>query len=130
MLPSGGLAGYSNAINNLSLTLIAAHNIVNQGSITSAATLTALAGGTITNAPAVGAGAGAAFLQAVGDLNLLAPAVVNQGVVSSTAGNVNVDVPSIYAAAARAFAAAPYRLYCRQTSTSTTRQAPFRRSRE
>ena len=60
VLPSGGLAGYSNAINDLSLTLVARENIVNNGAITSADNLTALAGGTITNAPAVGAQAGLA----------------------------------------------------------------------
>ncbi len=53
VLPSGGLPGYQNAIDDLSLTLVASQNIVNNGAITSAGSLTALAGGTITNARAV-----------------------------------------------------------------------------
>jgi hypothetical protein len=48
-LPSGGLMGYSNAINNLSLTIVASHNIVDNGAITSAGNLTARAGGTFSN---------------------------------------------------------------------------------
>src|SRR5262249_44976562 len=103
-LPPGGLDGYGNAINDLSLTLVAQHDIVNDGAITSANELTALAGGAVINAPTVGAPAGSARVQAVGDLDLLAPTVVNHGVVSSTAGDVNVAVPSIYASAARTFA--------------------------
>src|SRR5262249_34205134 len=103
-LPSGGLAGYSNAINNLSLKLVAMHDIVNNGTITSANKLTALAGGNLTNAPTAGTRAGLARVQTVGELNLLAPTVVNQGVLSSTAGDVNVAVPSIYASAARTIA--------------------------
>ena len=55
VLPSGGLPGYKNAINDLSLTLVASQNIVNNGAISSAANLTALAGGSITNAPLAGA---------------------------------------------------------------------------
>ena len=104
VLPSGGLPGYSNAINDLSLTLVASQSIVNNGSMTSASNLTALAGGTITNAPTVGAQAGLAREQAVGELNLLAPLVVNHGVVSSTSGDVNVAEPSIYASAALTYA--------------------------
>ena len=43
-------------------------------------------------------------MQAVGELDLLSGMVANHGVVSSTAGNVDVAVQSIYAAAARPFA--------------------------
>ena len=104
MLPSGGLPGYQNAINNLSLTLVASHNIVNNGAITSADNLTALAGGSITNAPTAGPAAGLPRVQAAGELNLLSGAVANQGVVSSSSGNVDLAVPSNYASAAGPFA--------------------------
>src|SRR5262249_14920205 len=77
---------------------------VNNGAITSAGNLTVLAGGTLTNAPAGRVHAGPARVQAVGQLNLLAPTVVNHGVVSSTAGNVNVDEPSIGGTVAGTFA--------------------------
>jgi adhesin HecA-like repeat protein len=104
VLPAGGLAGYKNASSDLSLTLVASQNIVNDGTITSASTLTALAGGTITNASAVGAAARLARVGAAGELDLLAGTVANQGVVSSTAGDVDIAAPSLYAATARAFA--------------------------
>ena len=103
VLPSGGLPGYQNAINNLSLALVASENIVNDGTITSAGNLTALAGGSITNAPGAGAPSGEASVQAVAELNLLSASVANQGVVSSTAGDVDIAVPSMYASAAAPF---------------------------
>jgi hypothetical protein len=105
VLPSGGLAGYESAINDLSLTLAASQNIENNGAMTSAGNLTVLAGGTITNTPTAGA-SGGATLRANGELNLLSDTVANQGVVSSTAGNVDVAVPSIFASAAGPFAGA------------------------
>ncbi len=43
-------------------------------------------------------------MQAVGELDLLSATVANHGVVSSTSGNVDVAVPSIYASAAAPFA--------------------------
>jgi hypothetical protein len=103
VLPSRGLAGYRNAINDLSLTLVARDDIVNNGTITSANNLTTLAGGTMINVPAAGAQAGLARVQAVSELDLLAGAVVNHGIVSSTAGNIDVAVPSNYASGARSF---------------------------
>ena len=104
VLPAGGLAGYSNAINDLSLTLVAQHNVDNLGTITSASSLTFLAGGALTNESTTGANAGLGRVQAVADLNVLAAAVVNHGVASSTAGTVNIAVPSIYAADVSSFA--------------------------
>lgn len=104
MLPSGGLAGYGNAISDLSLTLIAQQNIINNGVITSGNELTALAGGTVTNASTVGDRAGSGSLQAVGELNVLAATVINHGVMSSTAGDVNVADPGMYASAGLRFA--------------------------
>jgi hypothetical protein len=103
VLPAGGLAGYSNAVNDLSLTLIAQHDVDNLGAITSANSLTVLAGGTLTNETTFGAHAGPGRVQAAGDLNALAANVVNQGVASSIAGSVNIAVPSLYTATVSAF---------------------------
>ena len=104
VLPSGGLPGYDSAINDLSLTLAASQNLVNNGTITSAGGLTALAGGSITNAPTAGSTVPGPCLQASGELDLLSDTVANHGIMSSTAGNVDVAVPSIYASATRPFA--------------------------
>lgn len=103
VLPSGGLPGYDDAIDNLSLTLVASQDIVNNGVITSASNLTALAGGSITNASAAGSSADTARIQAVHDLDLLSGTVANHGVVSSTAGSIDIAVPSVYLAAALPF---------------------------
>jgi hypothetical protein len=47
-------------------------------------------------------------VRAVGELDLLAPTVINHGAVSSTAGDVDIAVPSIYASAATiAYGAVP-----------------------
>jgi hypothetical protein len=106
VLPSGGLPGHQNAINNLSLTLVASQNIVNDGTITSAGTVAAVAGGSIINTPTAGAPAGDASVRALGELNLLSDSIANQGVVWSTAGNIDVAVPSLYASAAAPFVSA------------------------
>jgi hypothetical protein len=104
VLPADGLEGYGDAIGNLSLTLIASGNFVNNGVITSAGDFTALTGGSITNAPAAGASAGSSRVQAAGEVNLLAPSIVNRDVVASTWGDVDFAVPSLYASIAGSFA--------------------------
>lgn len=84
VLPAGGIAGFGNAISNLSLSLTAAENIVNSGTISSAADLTLTAGGRITNS-------GNAILSAVNNVNIASGNVTNAGLV--TAGN-NINVGS------------------------------------
>lgn len=88
VLPQGGLAGYSNAISNLSLSLSAINNIVNAGVISSAGTLSMTAGGSITNAANM-AGI-SAVMQAMNNVNLNAASIVNSGLISSITGNINV----------------------------------------
>ncbi len=95
VLPASGLPGYTNALTNLSLTLVAITNIVNFGAITSAANLTTIAGGSITNMTA--AGSPLATMQAANNLNVLASTIVNQGALTSLAGNINLASPSMYA---------------------------------
>lgn len=92
VLPSGGLLGYENAIDGLSLSLIAATNFINQGTIASAGNLNVFAGNQIVNsAPA---GAASAVMQAVANLNLFGPSIVNQGMISSIAGNISINSPA------------------------------------
>ena len=98
VLPEGGIAGYQNAIPNLSLTLAAIRNIVNNGTISSAQNLNLVAGGSIVNAPIAGAAAGSAILQAGANLNVLSPTLVNHGVIAAQLGSVNIANSSIYTA--------------------------------
>lgn len=89
VLPAGGLAGYSNAISNVNLTLSALNNIVNSGSITSSGNLNLVAGNSVINALPPGTTGSAPVLQAVGDVNFNAGQIVNSGLISSLTGNVN-----------------------------------------
>lgn len=98
VIPAGGIAGFENAIPNLSLTLLALQNIVNHGLISSANNLNLAAGGRITNAPDTGAAAATAALQALGSLNVLSNMVSNQGVIASQLGSVNIANPNLYTA--------------------------------
>ena len=104
VLPSGGLPGYSNAINNLSLTLVASTEYRQQRRHHQRRQPHRPGWRHHHQRTSRGSSAGLARMQAVGELDLLAATVVNHGVVSSTAGNVDVAVPSIYASAARPFA--------------------------
>lgn len=88
VLPQSGLAGYANAISNLSLSLSAINNIVNAGMISSAGTLSMTAGGSITNASNM-AGI-SAVMQAMNNVNLNAASIVNSGLISSITGNINI----------------------------------------
>jgi hypothetical protein len=98
VLPAAGLAGFSNAIHNLSLTLIAVQNIVNRGTIMSANNLTAMAGGTIKNLPVSILGATPAIMQATSNLNVAAANIVNHGLMSSLMATLNIANPSVYTA--------------------------------
>lgn len=83
VLPFGGLSGFSNLVQGLSFNLQAVNNITNYGTIASAGTLGMTAGGTITN------GALANILS-VNNLNVTAPSIVNQGLLSSVLANISV----------------------------------------
>ena len=86
VLPPGGLNGYSNAINNLSLTLDASQNIVDNGAIASAGDLTALAGGMFSNQAVVstsGAGAGGD----ADDITIIADSIVVNAPLLAVGGN-------------------------------------------
>jgi hypothetical protein len=93
ILPQGGLAGYSNLVSNLSLSLNAINNIVNAGAITSAGNLSLMAGGTITNASNI-SGMNA-VMSAMGNLNLQASNIMNQGTMISQLANINAMTGSL-----------------------------------
>ncbi len=80
VLPTTGLSGITNAVPNLSLTLIASNNITNAGGITSSGNLSLSAGSNITNSGAV-TSAGNLSLNAGGN-------IVNSGAITS-AGNLS-----------------------------------------
>ncbi len=88
ILPAGGLPGFSAALANLNLSLNAVNSIVNAGRIQTAGTLTATAGSSITNTMT-------AVMQAVSNVNLQAPNIVNQGVVASQLANINALTASL-----------------------------------
>lgn len=90
VLPSGGLAGYANAIGNLNLNLTAITNIVNAGTISSAGNLNASAGGSIVNALPSGTTGLAPVMQAFQNINLNTQQLVNSGLIESTMGNINI----------------------------------------
>ena len=80
MLPQGGLAGFSNLVNNLSLNLTALNNVVNNGTISSAGNLSIIAGGNITNGTS-------AIISATNAVNLQAANIFNSGNISSQLSN-------------------------------------------
>lgn len=98
VLPQGGLAGYANAISNLSLTLMAVNDIVNMGTISSAGNLSMAAGGSIINALPSGVNGALPVMQAVNNLNVLASSVTNAGTMAALTGNINIANPSLYTA--------------------------------
>lgn len=94
ILPTGGLPNYTNAIANLSLSLVAINDIVNYGNITSANNLTAIAGGSIFNVTQTGAAT--ATMQAVNNLSVLAANITNSGTLAALNGSINIANPSLY----------------------------------
>ncbi len=92
VLPSTGLPGITSAVGNLSLHLTAVQDIINAGSIIAAGNLTAVAGGSIINALPAGVTGVSPVMQAMNNLNLCAGtgSIVNSGLLSSIAGNINV----------------------------------------
>ncbi len=91
VIPQGGLAGYSNLVPNLNVTINALQHVINAGTITSAAALNVNAGGAIYNAP-ISQNAAAPVMQAATNLSLTtgAGAITNSGLMQSVAGNINV----------------------------------------
>lgn len=105
VLPSGGIAGYLPAVNNVNMTLNAVQNLTNRGSIISSADLTAIAGGTLTNS-LQGATGALPVMQAVNNLNIFTGGgttttftdygtfvnanVLNSGLISALNGNVSI----------------------------------------
>ena len=89
VLPAGGLAGFSNLLGGLNLSLIAVNDIVNAGSIYSAGALSATAGGSIINALPQGITGMAPIMQAMTNLNMQAANIVNQGTLMAQTGNIN-----------------------------------------
>jgi hypothetical protein len=82
VIPAGGLPGFSNAINNLNLSVLAQNNLTNFGTISSAADLSLAAGNRMVN----GAGAQVSANQAV---NLTTASLTNAGTISA-ATNLNI----------------------------------------
>lgn len=90
VLPSGGIAGFTNPVSNLSLSLTAVSNLVNYGTIASAGTLNITAGGSVINALPTGVSAPNPVMQAAGQLNISAGTIINQGLVTSQTANINI----------------------------------------
>lgn len=86
VLPAQELSGMTSAVSALNLQLTALQNIVNAGKISSSGALSAVAGGSIINSGSN------AVMQAVNNINLVSGAanIINSGVISSLAGNVNL----------------------------------------
>lgn len=88
ILPAGGLAGFSNLVSNLSLSLIATNLIANAGTISSANNLTVVAP-QIVNALPVNVAAALPTMSALGNLNIVSPNIINAGMMSSVS-NINI----------------------------------------
>lgn len=87
-LPIGGLAGYANAIGNLSLTLTAINTFVNQGQIIGGGNVSVVADN-VTNS---------GVIQAANNLSVLSSSIVNSGTLAALTGSVNLANPAQYAA--------------------------------
>ena len=93
VLPTGGLAGFSNLSSSLNLSLTALQNISNAGTISSSGNLNLLAGGSIINALPAGITGATPVMQAANNLNLVSQAgnIVNAGLMSSLSSNINIS---------------------------------------
>jgi hypothetical protein len=87
VLPSNTLMGLTNVVSSLNLSLNAINNIINAGTIRSSGSLTATAGGAIMN---MSSGTHTATMQAMNSINLQAATIINSGVITASAGNINV----------------------------------------
>jgi hypothetical protein len=84
VLPSGGLPGFTSAVNALNLNLTAANSIINQGTISSSGNLNLTAGASIVNQSTMSAALNATLSSAIGSIQ-------NSGLIAATAGNINID---------------------------------------
>ncbi|MBX9724504.1 MAG: hypothetical protein K2X81_24050 [Candidatus Obscuribacterales bacterium] len=89
VLPAGGLAGFSNLISSLNLTLNAINNISNFGSITSSGSLNMIAGNQIINSNV--ASAALANISAVNNISMIAPHIDNSGQIVSALNNIRIQ---------------------------------------
>src|SRR5262249_8724162 len=70
----------------------ALNNIINAGTISSAGNLSLAAGGAIMNS---GSGGSSPLIQSLRNLNLSAPNIMNQGLISSLAGSIDTNVAAM-----------------------------------
>lgn len=91
VLPTGGLAGFSNLVPNFSFTLAAQQNITNLGTISSAGNLTIAAGGSVING--IAGQASSASMSAAAALSMIAGSgtILNSGVLTSATSNINIS---------------------------------------
>lgn len=91
--PTAMLPGVANLNSSLNLQLTSLTNIINSGSIISSGSLGLTAGGAIINALPQGSTAAQPVMQAVNGINLIsgAGAIYNTGLISSLAGNININ---------------------------------------
>lgn len=92
VLPTGlglDLSQYSSILN---LSLSAINNIINSGTIMSAGNLTMSAGGSIQN---VMSGAAVPIMQAMNNLNMQAPDIVNQGNIIAQMASINMATSAL-----------------------------------
>lgn len=84
VLPTGGIAGLSNLVPNLNLSLTAVNNISNYGAISSAANLAMSAGSSIVNA---------GTMTAAQNINIITglAGLMNSGTISSITSNINIS---------------------------------------
>ncbi len=91
VLPQGGISGYSNAIPGLNLSLIATHKLINSGQISSAGNLNLCAGELLSNG-------NNSIVQAINNLNVFTPVLVNAGTMSAQNSNVTINSASLLSA--------------------------------
>ncbi|MBY0357993.1 MAG: hypothetical protein K2W82_08330 [Candidatus Obscuribacterales bacterium] len=94
VMPTGlgiDLSQYSSILN---LSLSAINNIINSGAIISSGNLTMSAGGSIQNVLG-GAGAALPVMQAMNNLNMQAPDIINQGNIIAQMANINMATSAL-----------------------------------
>lgn len=90
VLPSSGLRGFANAVPRLDLTLNAAQDIINSGTMSSSGNLNLRAGGSIVNAQPPAISGPSPLIQAIANVNLDAPNMINSGSIRSATGDINI----------------------------------------
>jgi len=90
VVPTGGIAGFTNLNSSLNLSLRADNDIINAGSIVSSGALETFAGRSIVNALPAGSAGNAPVMQAMSNASFTAGQVVNSGLIASQVGNINI----------------------------------------